>query len=60
MQSHTQSASHLEASSPSTSPETAVVTADAVVDPAYACDPVAGVHVPGCRCTKPNAWRDRR
>jgi hypothetical protein len=48
MNSHTQSASALEASLLSSSPET--VAAIFTPASAIACDPVNGVHAPDCNC----------
>lgn len=52
MNSHNQSASALEASLPSSSPETVAPTLTPTPSSAITCDPATGVHAPGCNCAE--------
>jgi hypothetical protein len=52
MNSHNQSASALEASLLSFSPETVAPIFTPTPASAIACDPANGVHAPGCNCAE--------
>jgi hypothetical protein len=60
MNSHTDSASVLEAPFPASSPETANVAVTSSAMTAFACDSANGVHMPGCTCVQTRVRLQRR